>query len=143
MRSRRLLHPILGALYGLAHRDVGPVIGTGQTICAPSSTPGLKKENIMDPRFEIEPQGGHEYLIRAFSGEQVVESRFTIDSDVLRELGLDDSDEQHVVEQAARLLAQQQSVLDFPALADVRDIIESYEGLAEQLRSRVTPKHGV
>lgn len=97
----------------------------------------------MDPRFEIEPQGGHEYLVRAFSGEPVVESRFTIDSDVLRELGLDDSDEQRVVEQAARLLAQHQSLLDFPALADVRDIIESYEGLAEQLRSLVTPRHGV
>ena len=96
----------------------------------------------MDPRFDIEPQGGHEYLIRAFDGEQVVESRFTIDSDVLRELGLDDSDEQNVVEQAARLLAQHQPALDFPALADVRDIIASYEGLAEQLRSRGAPEHG-
>ena len=59
----------------------------------------------MDSRFDIEPQGGHEYLIRAFDGEQVVESRFTIDSDVLRELGLNDSDEQDVVEQAARRLS--------------------------------------
>lgn len=76
----------------------------------------------------------HEYLVRADSDGESIESRFRVDPGVLEQLGLEGADERQVVRQTAVFLAGHQPVIDFPPMLDLADVLASYDDYPEQLR---------
>ena len=88
----------------------------------------------MEAEFEVESLFEHEYLVRAVSEGESIESRFRVDPDVLEQLGLVGADERQVVKQSAVFLATHQPVIDFPPMLDLADIIASYDDYPERLR---------
>ncbi|GGM49339.1 hypothetical protein GCM10012275_20260 [Longimycelium tulufanense] len=88
----------------------------------------------MAEQFQVEPVAEHEYLIRVDADGQPLESRFHVDPDVLQELGIADADEQQVVEYSARFLSEQQPLIAFPELVDLRDFVATYDDYPEHLR---------
>ncbi|HKS49169.1 MAG TPA: hypothetical protein VJT49_29480 [Amycolatopsis sp.] len=88
----------------------------------------------MARQFEVEFVTEHEYVVRADSGAQVVESWFHIEPEVLRQLGVGDADESRVVERTAEFLAERQDVEDFPNLVHIEDVVATYDDYPERLR---------
>ncbi|GDY28491.1 hypothetical protein [Gandjariella thermophila] len=88
-------------------------------------------------RFDVEAVAEHEYLVRAASGADSAESRFSVDPGVLDELGVTGVEERTVVEHTAAFLAERQPVEDFPPIIDLDDVIASYDDYPDQLRRRV------
>ena len=88
----------------------------------------------MEAEFEVEASVEHEYLVRAVSDGESIESRFRVEPGVLEQLGLEGADERQVVRQTAVFLAAHQPVIDFPPMLDLADIIASYDDYPEQLR---------
>lgn len=64
----------------------------------------------------------------------MIESRIRVEPDVLEQLGLQGTDEEQVDRETAVFLAGHQSVIDFPPMLDLADIIASYDDYPEQLR---------
>lgn len=91
----------------------------------------------MEAQFEVEALIEHEYLVRAHSEGEWIESRFRVEPGVLEELELEGADERQVVRQTAVFLAAHQPIIDFPPMLDLADIIASYDDYPGQLRRQL------
>ncbi len=91
----------------------------------------------MAEQCDIEPLGGHEYLIRVRTEAEVVESRFQATESVLRDLRVEDGDERRLIEATMEFLATRQSVAELPGLVDLDDIAASYDDYLDELRRRL------
>jgi hypothetical protein len=91
----------------------------------------------MPDKCDIEPLGGHEYLIRVRTEAQVVESRFQATEGVLEDLHVNDKDEGRLIEATLDFLATRQSVASLPQLVDLDDIAASYDDYLDDLRRRM------
>jgi hypothetical protein len=91
----------------------------------------------MPEQCDIEPLGGHEYLIRVRTEAQVVESRFQATEGVLNDLHVSDDGERRLIEATMDFLATRQSVAELPQLVDLDDIAASYHDYLDELRRRL------
>ncbi|MEU1625426.1 hypothetical protein ABZ746_08850 [Streptomyces sp. NPDC020096] len=91
----------------------------------------------MAGRFEVRPLGGHEYLLRARSTTQTVETRLQLTDDDLEQLGVASADEDRVVAATTEYLAEREPDLGMPGFLDLHDIAESHQDFPERLRQRV------
>ena len=76
---------------------------------------------------------------------QGVESLFRMNPDLQVRLELPDADEEAIVRATAQFLAQHQSVLDFPPMIDLEDILATYEHFPQHVKdlilgNQATPK---
>lgn len=94
----------------------------------------------MPEQCEIEPLGGHEYLIRVRTPAQVVESRFQATEGVREDLHVEDADEHRLIEATMDFLATRQGVTELPQLVDLDDIAASYDDYLDELRRRMPPR---
>ncbi|GAA1877891.1 hypothetical protein [Streptantibioticus ferralitis] len=92
----------------------------------------------MAGQFEIRPLGGHEYLLRTRSTNQMVETRLQLTDDDLEQLGVASADEARVVAATTEYLAEREPELDMPGLLDLHDIAETHQDFPERLRQRIT-----
>jgi hypothetical protein len=88
---------------------------------------------------EIEPQGDHEYVVHLTSGEDVAESWFNVSPAVLLELGVEPEQEADLVRRTVGFLLQHQDVADFPEVVELEDVIASYDGYRDAVRSPSAP----
>lgn len=91
----------------------------------------------MSHTFDIEQVSDHEYRVSTEAEGQRVESHFRMNPDLLDQLELAGADEAAVVEGTAQFLAQHQSVIDFPPMVDLEDIMATYEDYPQQLRDHL------
>jgi hypothetical protein len=80
----------------------------------------------MSERFQIEPMGDHDYLVRAPYSGGVIESCFQASPDVVGLLHVSEADEQRVIEETFLYLAERQPVMDLPPLIDLDDVTAAY-----------------
>ncbi|AEW97880.1 MULTISPECIES: hypothetical protein [Streptomycetaceae] len=92
----------------------------------------------MGQRFTVEPLGQQEYLVRAESSTQIVESRLQLTKSDLDMLDVPAADERRVAEAAMEFLAERQPTLNLPDFIDLRDIAANYDDFADELRRRLT-----
>ncbi|MDI5967647.1 hypothetical protein POF50_022050 [Streptomyces sp. SL13] len=88
----------------------------------------------MSEQCEIEPLGGHEYLIRVRAEGQTVESRFQATQAVRDDLRVPDRDERRLIEATMDFLASRQGITKLPGLVDLDDIADSYGDYLDELR---------
>ncbi|MFI6728418.1 hypothetical protein NRF20_06520 [Streptomyces sp. R-74717] len=77
--------------------------------------------------------------MRAHLSEEVIESRFQASPAVLEELRLPETDEQHMVREAALFLAEQQPVIDLPQMADLDDLVAVCDDFLDEQGRRLPP----
>lgn len=92
---------------------------------------------VMSDTFDIEQVSEHEYRVSTKAEGQTVESLFRMNPDLLDQLELAGVDEAAVVEGTAQFLTQHQSVIDFPPMIDLEDIMATYENFPQQLRDHL------
>ncbi|WP_043443015.1 MULTISPECIES: hypothetical protein [Arthrobacter] len=88
----------------------------------------------MSASFDITRVSDNEYRVRTEAEGQPVESLFRMNPDLQGRLGTADADEVTVVEATARFLARHQSVIDFPPMIDLEDILATYDDAPEQIQ---------
>ena len=91
----------------------------------------------MEQQFDIELVNQNEYRVSAEAEGQNVESLIRSDPGFLAGIGLGSFEEQAVIEETSRFLAEHQSVIDFPPVIDLEDIAAAYDDYADQLRARL------
>lgn len=91
----------------------------------------------MSKQCEIEPLGGHEYLIRVRTARQTVESRLQATQAVRDDLRVGDGDEQRLIEATMDFLASRHAVTGLPGLVDLDDIADTYADYLDDLRRRM------
>jgi hypothetical protein len=91
----------------------------------------------MSKQCEIEPLGGHEYLIRVRTAGSTVESRFQATRAVREDLRVDDGDERRLIEATMDFLASRHAIAELPGLVDLDDIADSYPDYLDDLRRRM------
>lgn len=92
----------------------------------------------MSEIFDVERVSDHEYLVRTEAEGQQIESLFRMNPDLQARLDLPDVDEVTIVEGTARFLAQHQSVIDFPPMIDLEDILATYDDFPRQLQKQIS-----
>lgn len=110
---------------------------TGRNITQGMNSPEGGYPTAMSKQCEIEPLGGHEYLIRVRAHGQTVESRFQATQAVRDDLRVDDDDERRLIEATMDFLASRQSIAGLPGLVDLDDIADSYADYLDELRRRM------
>ena len=91
----------------------------------------------MSKQCDIEPLGGHEYLIRVPTEGRTVESRFQVTQAVREDLRVGDDDERRLIEATMDFLARRQPITELPGLVDLDDIADSYADYLDELRRRM------
>ena len=91
----------------------------------------------MEQSFEVELVNQNEYLVRAESEGQTIESLFRLDPSFLEGIGLGGIDQRKVIEETSRFLAWHQSVIDFPPMIDLEDIAAAYSDYAPTLQEQL------
>lgn len=94
----------------------------------------------MSEQIQIEPLGGHDYLVRARHTEGVIESRFRAGREVLELLAVPESREAAVVEESAAFLTERQPVIDLPPLVDLDDVAAAYDDYAREIVRRLAAR---
>lgn len=92
----------------------------------------------MSASFDITRVNDNEYRVRTEAEGQSVESLFRMNPDLQGRLGTPDADELAVVEATAQFLARHQSVIDFPPMIDLEDILATYDDAPEQIQRLLT-----
>lgn len=95
---------------------------------------GTGKIGHVNAQIEVEPLGGHDYLVRAHHPAGVVESRFRAGAALLEQIGAAPGDESRVVERSAAYLLEHQPVIDLPPMVDLEDIAAVYDDYVTRLR---------
>ncbi|PPB48294.1 hypothetical protein C4K88_15190 [Arthrobacter pityocampae] len=88
----------------------------------------------MSASFDITRVNDNEYRVRTEAEGQSVESLFRMNPDLQGRLGGPEADEVAVVEATARFLSRHQSVIDFPPMIDLEDILATYDDAPEQIQ---------
>ena len=88
----------------------------------------------MSASFDITRVSDHEYRVRTEAEGQSVESLFRMNPDLQGRLGTQDAEEVAVVEATALFLSRHQSVIDFPPMIDLEDILATYDDAPEQIQ---------
>ncbi len=78
----------------------------------------------MTHRFEIEPQGEYEFLVRLRGGDGETESWFRLSPGLRDELGLE-LDDAELVRRTVRCLVGRQDVADFPDIVEI-EVVAGY-----------------
>jgi hypothetical protein len=81
----------------------------------------------MATTIDVEPQGGHQYVVRLRDGDDVCESWFNVTPEVLGRLRVGTDDEEGVVRRTAEFLAERQDVADYPPVVELEDVIATYD----------------
>lgn len=89
-------------------------------------------------RIEIDSVAEHEYLVTVEVGEAAAQVQVFLDPETLSALGLDGVDEEHIIEYVIEFLARRQSVIDFPALMYLEDVVASYDDFPRGVRRALT-----
>jgi hypothetical protein len=76
----------------------------------------------------VEALGDHNYLIRVCTGDETVEIRVHATPEVVASIGVDDTDENRIIEATAAYLIQRQRADDLPAELDLDDVAAAYNG---------------
>ncbi|MBG6225086.1 hypothetical protein IWX63_001651 [Arthrobacter sp. CAN_A2] len=92
----------------------------------------------MSASFDITRVSDNEYRVRTEAEGQSVESLFRMNPDLLGRLGAPDADEVTIVEATAHFLARHQSVIDFPPMIDLEDVLATYDDAPEQIQGLLT-----
>jgi hypothetical protein len=87
---------------------------------------------MTDP-FEIEPQGGSEFLVRLRGDGAETEAWFRISPGLREQLGLDVDDEE-LVRRTVRFLLGHQDAADFPDIVEVEDVAAAYPDYLDAVR---------
>jgi hypothetical protein len=87
---------------------------------------------------EIEPLGGHEYLVRVHTRGQTVESRFQATETIRDDLRIGTGDERLLIEATTEFLAGRHGLERLPGLVDLDDIADNYPDYLDELRRRMT-----
>ncbi len=87
---------------------------------------------------EIEPLGGHEYLVRVHARGQTVESRFQATEAIREDLRVGEGDERRLIEATTEFLAGHHGLERLPDLVDLDDIADNYPDYLDELRRRLT-----
>ncbi len=85
--------------------------------------------------FEIENQGDHQFVVRLHGRAEDVESWFNLSPTLLDQLGVRHEDEEDLVRWTVAFLLQYQEVGDFPQVVELEDVLSTYQGYAELIRS--------
>lgn len=88
----------------------------------------------MTTSFDITRVNDNEYRVRTEAEGQSVESLFRMNPDLQGRLGAPEADELAVVEATARFLSRHQSVIDFPPMIDLEDVLATYDDAPEQIQ---------
>jgi hypothetical protein len=91
----------------------------------------------MTNRLDIEPLGGHDYLLRVREGGEGVEVLIQASPDVVQRLGLGGLTEARVVEATAEFLIERQLAADLPQALDFDDVAAAYDNYLSELRLRL------
>jgi hypothetical protein len=91
----------------------------------------------MTASFDITRTSDNEYRVQTEAEGQNVESLFRMNPDLQEQLGLSDTDEETIVRETARFLSAHQSVIDFPPMIDLEDILATYDTFPETLRNQL------
>ena len=91
----------------------------------------------MTASFDITRVSDNEYRVRTEAEGQSVESLFRMNPDLQEQLGLPDTDETTIVRGTAQFLSTHQSVIDFPPMIDLEDILATYDDFPEKLRDQL------
>jgi hypothetical protein len=91
----------------------------------------------MSEQIEVEHLGGHDYLVRARGGGEVVESRFRATPDALARLGVSGADERRLIEHTAAYLLEHQPLVDLPPMVDLDDVAAAFDDFPARLRERM------
>ena len=83
----------------------------------------------------IEALGEHNYLIRVRADEQTVEVRVHASPEVVARIGVDDTEENRIVEATAAYLIQRQRADDLPATLDLDDVAAAYSDYITDMSS--------
>jgi hypothetical protein len=89
-------------------------------------------------RIEIDSVAEHEYLVTVEAGEESAQVQLFLDPETLSGLGLDGADEERVVEYVIEFLVRRQSVIDFPTLVYLEDVVASYGDFPMSVRQALT-----
>ena len=95
----------------------------------------------MSEQFDVERVSDHEFRIRTEAEGQAVESLLRMNPDLQEQLGLPDTDEVTIVQATARFLATHQSVIDFPPMIDLEDILATYDDFTQHLHDEIERGH--
>ncbi|MBY8888297.1 hypothetical protein K7472_26165 [Streptomyces sp. PTM05] len=91
----------------------------------------------MSDQCDIEPLGGHEYLVRVHHPAEIVESRFQATERVMADLHAGAGDERRVIEATMDFLRDKKSADELPQLVDLDDVAASYDDYVDALRGRL------
>lgn len=91
----------------------------------------------MSENFNVERVSDHEFRVRTEAEGQNVESLFRMNPDLQEQLDLPDTDEVSIVQATAHFLSKHQSVIEFPPMIDLEDILATYDDFPQQLRDEI------
>ncbi|PWI40978.1 hypothetical protein [Streptomyces sp. ICBB 8177] len=91
----------------------------------------------MSDQCDIEPLGGHEYLVRVHHRSEVVESRFQATDRVMADLKAGARDERRVIEATMDFLREKKSADELPQLVDLDDVAASYDDYVDAVRAKL------
>jgi len=77
--------------------------------------------------IEMEPQGAHQYVAHLQAGENVGESWLNLTLEVLEQLRVGEDAEGRCVRRTAEFLLERPSVVDFPSIVELEDVIAAYD----------------
>ncbi|GAB3439518.1 hypothetical protein GCM10027517_12960 [Phycicoccus ginsengisoli] len=92
----------------------------------------------MTTQLDVEPVGGHDYLVRVRQGEERVDILIQATPDVLQRPGLGGLTEAQIVEATAEFLVERQFAADLPQELDLDDVAAAYDNYLDELELRLS-----
>ena len=92
----------------------------------------------MTTQLDVEPVGGHDYLVRVRQGEERVDILIQATPDVLQRPGLGGLTEARIVEATAEFLVERQFAADLPQELDLDDVAAAYDNYLDELELRLS-----
>jgi hypothetical protein len=92
----------------------------------------------MSERLQVEPAGGHDYLVQVRENEETIEFRIRATPAVLSQLGVSHGQEMRVVAATAALLTERQLAADLPPVVDLDDVVAAYDDYLGELGGRLS-----
>lgn len=90
------------------------------------------------PRFAVDPQGDHEYLVRDTEGPADAEGwRVRVSPEVLDDAGAGGADEERAVRDTLGWLLERQPIGDLPLYIDLDDVAAGYPDFVADLGRRL------
>lgn len=86
---------------------------------------------------QVEAIGGHDYVIRARQGDELVEIQVYASPAVVARISTGNTDEIQIIQATADYLIRRQRADDLPATLDLEDVAAAYDGYVEDIAVQV------